>query len=104
MCLSHTRVPHEQKSGLVTAWIVTNEGLRNKLGPLQAFSLLRCVSLTNRKVPPRCPPRRLAAAPVSIPSLCIACNFPAPCRQHTRTFTRQQVVCFGEPVEGTALF
>src|SRR6266571_4343980 len=50
MCLSHTRVPHEQKSGLVTAWIVTNEGLRKKLGPLQGFSLLRCVSLTVGKV------------------------------------------------------
>src|SRR5712692_11167762 len=50
MCLSHTRVPHEQKSSLVTARIVANEGLRKKLSPLQRFSLLRCISLTVGKV------------------------------------------------------
>src|SRR5882724_5462571 len=50
MCLSHAGVSHEQESGLVAARIVTNEGLRKKLGPLQGFSLLRRISLTVGKI------------------------------------------------------
>src|ERR1700741_4553391 len=50
MCLANSGVPHKQKSSLVTARIVTDEGLSKKLGSLQGLSLLRCVSLSVGKV------------------------------------------------------
>src|SRR5579864_2370872 len=45
MRLSNTGVPHKQESSLVTARIVTNEGLSEKFGSFQGFSLLRRVNL-----------------------------------------------------------
>src|SRR6267143_1358057 len=44
MCFTDAGISHEQDSRLITPRIVTNEGLRKKLGLLQGLSLLRCVS------------------------------------------------------------
>src|SRR6266850_2214814 len=50
MCFTDAGISHEQDSCLITPRIVTNEGLRKKLGLLQGLSLLRCVSLPVGKV------------------------------------------------------
>src|SRR3977135_2826939 len=50
MRLAHAGRTHEEEPGLVTAWIVTNEGLCKELGALQRFSLRGSVSLFIGKI------------------------------------------------------